>query len=131
MRTALAHDEVITALEIPVAPAGQRAGYHKLKRGSSSWPIATAAVLVTLDGDGTCTEATLVMGGVAATPLVVDVAAELVGHAPDAQRIAAAAARAVVAEPWDDVLAPGDYRAAVAAPVARRALQDAIDGGRG
>jgi CO/xanthine dehydrogenase FAD-binding subunit len=128
-RTALAHDEVLTGLVIPAAPAGQQAGYRKLKRGSSSWPIATAAALVTLDGDGTCAAATLVLGGVAATPLFVDVAGDLVGHRPGTERLAAAAARVVVTDPWDDVLAPGAYRAAVAAPIARRALEDAFDRG--
>jgi carbon-monoxide dehydrogenase medium subunit len=131
LQTGLAHEEVLVALAIPPAPAGQRAGYRKLKRGASSWPIATAAALVTLDAVGVCTAATLALGGVAAIPLLVDVAADLVGAAPTPERIAAAAARAgaAVVEPWEDVLAPGAYRAAVAAPIARRALQDACNGG--
>jgi carbon-monoxide dehydrogenase medium subunit len=79
----------------------------KLKRGASSWPIATAAALAQ---DGVVTR--LVLGGVAGTPLEVDVARGV----PD------------IEDPWDDELAPGSYRAAVAGPVAARAMRKAIGG---
>jgi carbon-monoxide dehydrogenase medium subunit len=125
MRTGIGADEVVCAFEIP--GSGPGVGYHKLKRGSSSWPIVTAAALVRL-ADGACTSARLVLGAAAATPIVVDVSAALVGSPADrsalqdAQR---AAAQAVV-NPWEDVLAPGGYRAAVSGPVARRALEMAF-----
>jgi CO/xanthine dehydrogenase FAD-binding subunit len=100
--TSLAPDELLVALVLPAPAPGTGAGYVKLKRGASSWPIAVAAALV---GPGATT---LVLGGVAATPLIVD---------------AGAVERIAVAEPWSDALAAGEYRAAVAAPVARRALE--------
>ena len=126
-RTSLAPDELLTGFDVP-SSAGAGHGYVKLKRGGSSWPIATATALLRLDAAGVCTAATLVLGAVSATPLTVDVAGLLVGRTPDAALLAEAAELAAgsVAEPWDDVLAPGSYRAAVAGPVARRALTSAV-----
>lgn len=127
MRSSLLPDEVLAGFDVPSA-AGAGHGYVKLKRGGSSWPIATAAALVRLDADGVCREVSLVLGAVTATPLQVDVTAALVGTAPgdDDVRQAAELAGAAVDDPWDDVLAPGSYRAAVAAPIARRALTAAL-----
>ncbi len=105
MRTGLARGELLTELEVPVQ-AGTH-GYVKLKRGASSWPIATAAALAQ---DGVVTR--LVLGGVAGTP--VEVGPD--GGPPE------------IGEPWDDELAPGSYRAAVAAPLAARAMRKAIGG---
>jgi carbon-monoxide dehydrogenase medium subunit len=127
MHSSLLLGEVLAGFDVPsAADAGH--GYVKLKRGGSSWPIATAAALVRLDPDGVCRQVTLVLGAVTATPLRVDVAAALVGAVPgDADvREAAQLAGAAVEDPWDDSLAPGSYRAAVAAPIARRALTMAL-----
>lgn len=131
MTTALRPGEVLAGFDVPSA-AGAGHGYRKLKRGGSSWPIATAAALVRLDDGGTCTAAVLVLGGVAGAPVPVDVGDVLVGTAPDDDAVAAAAALATsaVRDPWDDVLAPASYRVAVAAPVARRALSDAVGDAR-
>jgi carbon-monoxide dehydrogenase medium subunit len=119
--------EIIAAFVVP-AVADAKAGYVKLKRGASSWPIATAAALVALDAAGRCTRARLVLGGVAAAPVVVDVAEALVGAEPAPDRLADAGRLAgdAVVEPLTDALAPGDYRAAVAPVIARRALAQAF-----
>ena len=112
-RCALEPGEVLTALIIPDRPRG--VGYHKLKLCESSWPIATAAAVVT---NGT---AHVTLGGVARTPLRI----ELDGQELDA-RIGER-----LDDPWDDELAPGSYRQAVAPVIARRALEQATkDGGR-
>jgi CO/xanthine dehydrogenase FAD-binding subunit len=105
MRSALASGELLTALEVPDQDGTH--GYVKLKRGWSSWPIATAAAIAR---DGVVTR--LVLGGVTGTPLDVD-PQDGVGE---------------VTDPWDDELAPGTYRAAVAGPLAARAMSKAIGG---
>jgi CO/xanthine dehydrogenase FAD-binding subunit len=63
------------------------------------------------------------LGGVAGTPIVVDVTAALQRPEPDSE-IAEAACAAVV-EPWGDVLAPSSYRRDVAGAVAVRAYRAA------
>jgi hypothetical protein len=82
-------------------------GYVKLKRGWSSWPIATAAAVAR---DGTLRR--LVLGGVAGTPVEVD----LTTRVP------------AIGERWEDELAPAAYRAAVAGPIAARAAAKATGG---
>ncbi|MFD2473510.1 FAD binding domain-containing protein [Amycolatopsis silviterrae] len=121
-RTALAAAEVITGFEVPSSRAFAH-GYVKVKRGGSSWPIATAAVLLRLDDAGCCADVRLVLGGVEPVPLTVDLSG-LLGRPLGDEELDAAAAQvaAAVSVPWTDVLAPGEYRAAVAGPVARRAL---------
>jgi carbon-monoxide dehydrogenase medium subunit len=105
MRTGLVKGELLTALELPVQSGTH--GYVKLKRGASSWPIATAAAVAQ---DGVLTR--LVLGGVAGTPVEVESEDGTVE----------------IADPWDDELAPAAYRAAVAAPLAARARRKAIGG---
>ncbi|MGY1824107.1 FAD binding domain-containing protein [Geodermatophilus sp. SYSU D00079] len=126
MRSSVGPGELLAGFDLPSA-AGAGHGYVKLKRGASSWPIATAAALVRLDTAGVCTAATLVLGGVAAVPVRADVS-PLVGAVPGEPELRATAERAAAAvtDAWEDVLAPASYRVAVAAPVARRALAAAV-----
>jgi carbon-monoxide dehydrogenase medium subunit len=113
----LREGEILTRVEFAVRPAA-RWGYYKLKRSASSWPIATAAFV---HGG----QPRLVLGGVSATPVHVDVGSVLAGRPllPDTIEEAARRAADSVFTPWDDELAPAAYRAAVAGPVARRALE--------
>jgi len=104
MQTGLARGELLTALELPVQIGTH--GYVKLKRGASSWPIATAAAVAV---DGVLTR--LVLGGVAGTPVELE---------PED------ATMAEIHDPWDDELAPAAYRVAVAGPLAARARRKAI-----
>ena len=131
MRSSLGAAEILCAIELERAAGGH--GYEKLKLSAGSWPIATAAAAVDLDESGRFTSATLTLGGVASTPLSVPVGSVLFGELPDetALRAAAELAGRAVGDPWADALAPGAYRAAVAAPLARRALQGAVAEARG
>lgn len=110
-RTALGAGEVVVAIEIPVPPTGTRFGYEKLTFGESSWPIVTAAAVVS-EQDGV----RLAVGGATAVPVVVELSSR--EHAEEA--VASA-----VAEPWADVLASAEYRRRVAPVIARRAVEAA------
>jgi carbon-monoxide dehydrogenase medium subunit len=126
MRTAIEPGELLTGFEIPTR-AGARVGYYKLKRGGSSWPIATAAVVMS-DGAGGLSA---VLGGVAAVPLTIALDPILDGAPLTPELIEAAGERAgaAVREPWSDVLASGAYRARVAGPVLKRALSQVMRDG--
>lgn len=126
MRTTLAPGELLSAFAVPVSRAA--VGYYKLKRGASSWPILTAAAMVTIE-HGVCGQARLVLGAAATTPVAVDVTDVLVGQAVTADTLEQAGelAAASVHEWWEDALAPAEYRARTAAPVARRALAMAFE----
>jgi CO/xanthine dehydrogenase FAD-binding subunit len=69
---------------------------------------------------------------VSGTLLVADVAAVLGAQPPGPPELARAAAlaAAAVTEPWGDLFASAEYRAAVAGPVAHRALASALDDAR-
>jgi carbon-monoxide dehydrogenase medium subunit len=108
LSTARRSDELLT--EIVIQRSARRFGYAKLKLAESSWPIATAVAAFD-DGSGT---GTITLGGVRRRPLCVEIAIatqieEVVSMALD--------------DPWDDVLAPAEYRRAVAPVVARRAWE--------
>jgi CO/xanthine dehydrogenase FAD-binding subunit len=105
-------------VDIAVKTHAQAFGYHKLKLCESSWPIATAAAIVGENG------ATVTLGAVAGVPF--SVALDDMGGRTDAELDALVEEQLV--EPWEDVLAPARYRRAVAGPVARRALREAIEG---
>lgn len=122
MLTRLGPGELLTAFELPRWSSGG-VGYVKLKRYTSSWPIVTASAGIAMR-EGACTSARLVLGGATTRPIVVDVSSILVGGpvTREALERAGRTAAEAVTDPWGDALAPGAYRAAVAAPVARRAL---------
>lgn len=124
-RTTVAEDEVLTGFEVPVRRAGF--AYRKLKCGTSSWPIVTAAVVSTVD-DGVLTELRVAVGAAAAVPFIVP-AADLTGSTPFAMLAVELAERASMAltDPWSDEIAPAEYRAAVLPTIVRRAVTDALE----
>lgn len=126
MTTSLRATQVVVGFRIP-SWAGWAAGYAKIKRGGSSWPIATASALLRCDDAGICTDARVALGGVGVVPIVVDVSAALVGTSLTDDDIAAAGSLAVatITRPWEDVLAPAAYRRAVAPAAVRRAIKTA------
>jgi len=116
MRTALGPGELLARFEVPVANGAH--GYYKLKRSESSWPIATAAALLEVDQQDRVSAATLVLGGVTATPLEVPLDDLNGARSADLLDAVGHRAQAAVTDPWEDELAPASYRAAVAAACA-------------
>jgi aerobic carbon-monoxide dehydrogenase medium subunit len=94
------------------------AGYYKLKHAAGSWPIATASAVFDAQGAGVVT-----LGAVQGTPVQVT-------FGDDIQAIPELV-EATVTAPWDDVLAPARYRAAVAKVVAVRAARQLMEASHG
>ena len=111
-RTAREPDEVLTAITVP-EPAGAL-GYVKFKLVEGSWPIVTAATVV-----GATIK--VVIGGAAAVPFAVEVARE--SWRDELRSVVEGA----LTEPWDDVLAPGHYRARIAPVIAARSAASALE----
>ncbi|MBI4737657.1 MAG: FAD binding domain-containing protein [candidate division NC10 bacterium] len=62
-------EEILTAILLPPVD-GLRTTYWKLRRrGSFDFPILGVAASLRLDGDGTCTDARIVLGAVASRPV--------------------------------------------------------------
>jgi len=121
--TALEAGEILTAIRIPVPPAGHGHAYEKLKRKIGDYATAAAAVVLTLSG-GKIASCAIALTNVGETPLFAEAAAKLlVGSAlePAIVKQAVAAAEAITA-PASDNRGPAAYRRKMAGVMTARAL---------
>jgi carbon-monoxide dehydrogenase medium subunit len=130
-RTALAPDELLLDMTFPLAPIADRpAGYYKLKFAESSWPVVTAACLLSLEASDIRRSIDIVIGGVSDVPLSLHLQNTSFGN-PDRELITHAVSRRIQAlapdRRWSDIRAGADYRAHVAGEIAYRAVQLAQD----
>ena len=130
METALGDHDIVTAIEVPAAGAGQGQAYVKFSHPASRYAVVGAAAAVTLVG-GTVGVVAVALGGlVPAARRATSVEEALAGQAPTADAIAAAAA-AVSADLGDeligDIYASAEYRRAMAPVCVKRALRAAVE----
>ncbi len=123
-QTALARGELVVEFRLPRRPPRSADAYLRfIPRTEMDIAVVGAGVNVTLDADGRCADARVVLGAVAPTAVLVpEAAAALVGHRLDAetlQRLDAAARRAC--KPITDKRGTIEYRTQVAGVLARRA----------
>jgi len=124
---ALEPGEILVEVRLP-PPDGVRASYLKLRpRATFDFPSLGVAVALWMR-DGACERARVVVGAVASRPLRMAAAeAVLSGHAPTAERLAAAAdAVGQVVRPMDNVDLPPAYRRRMARVYTERALGQAL-----
>jgi aerobic carbon-monoxide dehydrogenase medium subunit len=123
--TALADDEIITEVRLPLL---RRAGSAVLEKSQTAGDFATVAVLavVTVDGDRIAS-ARLAIAGAQGRPTRAHAAeAALVGAPARADSFAAAARTAAGGvDPVTDAVASSDYRRHLVEILARRALEQA------
>ena len=129
METALGDHDIVTAIEVPAAPAGQGQAYIKFSHPASRYAVVGAAASVTLAG-GSISAAAVALGGlVPVATRATSVEQALAGQTPSADAIAAAAA-AVSADLGDDLIgdiyASAEYRRAMAPVSVKRALTAAV-----
>jgi carbon-monoxide dehydrogenase medium subunit len=130
--TALETGDVLTAVRIPVPPAGHGHASEKLKRKIGDYATAAAAVVLTMSG-GRVATCSIGLTNVAETPLWAEEAAKiLVGSALDAATVkrAVAAAEAITA-PAADARGPAQYRTKMAGVMLTRARAAAKSRARG
>jgi aerobic carbon-monoxide dehydrogenase medium subunit len=130
--TDLSGGEILVGVRVSKPSPEFRSAYvRRALRKSMDIPIVNLAVGVTLD-DGAVTEARLVLGAVATTPIrALEAERLLVGSPLDEEHIAAAAvAAAAASRPIDDVRASAQYRRQMIEVFTRRALL-ALAEGRG
>jgi carbon-monoxide dehydrogenase medium subunit len=124
--TALAPEEILTAVKIPLPPTGHGYAYEKLKRKVGDYATAAAAVVLTLDG-GTVTFCSIALTNVSDTPLYAQEAGEiLTGSTLDTETVARAVAAAeAITEPASDGRGPAEYRTKMAGVMLQKALSRA------
>jgi carbon-monoxide dehydrogenase medium subunit len=126
--TALAHDELVTAVRVPIPPAGTGAVYHKfVTRSSEDRPCVGVAGVVRLAADGTVADLRVAVGAAAETPQRFrDAEALATGRRLDAAVIAQVAdAYADQVDTLDDMRGSAWYRTEMVRVWVRRAIESA------
>ena len=124
--TAIEPGELLTAVSVPVPPAGHGYAYEKLKRKVGDYATAAAAVVLTM-ASGKVASCAIGLTNLHETPLLATDAAKMViGTSLDAATLkrAAAAAEAIMS-PAADARGPVEYRKHVGGVMVTRALQRA------
>jgi aerobic carbon-monoxide dehydrogenase medium subunit len=127
--TALAPDEILTEIRIPVPPARSGGSYVKLERKVGDFATAASAVQVTLGAGGEIASAGIALTNAGPTPLrAADAEQFLIGKQPSPDVIAEAAQRAsAIATPSADRRGAIEYKRQMARVLTGRALKAAID----
>lgn len=126
--TALAPDEILTEIRIPVPPPKSGGAYVKLERKVGDFATAAAAAQITLGKDGTVERAGIALTNAGPTPVkATDAEVYLKGKMPDAAAIAEASRRASqVTSPTADRRGSVEYKREMARVLAARALKLAV-----
>jgi carbon-monoxide dehydrogenase medium subunit len=127
--TALQPDEIVTDLRFALPPAHTGSAYMKLANKASHYAVAGCAAVVTLDHDGTCTAASVVITGASLKATRASgVEAALVGKKLTDNVIEEAASHAAEGlELVEDIHGSKAYRAQMTAVMARRAISKAAE----
>ncbi|HUW37712.1 MAG TPA: xanthine dehydrogenase family protein subunit M [Rhodocyclaceae bacterium] len=132
-KTSLAAGEIVTALLLPPRPAHSGDAYLRFTpRSEMDIAVVGAAVNLTLDAQGICTQARVALGAVASRALLVpEAAAALIGTRVDAGALGqlAAAARAA-SRPIDDKRGSREFRLSTAGVMVCRAAEIALERAR-
>ena len=131
--TALAHDEILTAIRIPRAVASSGGAYFKLERKVGDYATAAVAVQVAMGGDGKVATAGIGLTNVGLTPIKAGAAEDvLTGGALDDDAIKKAAALASeAAEPIEDHRGSEEYKRHLVRTLTSRALKKARERAEG
>ena len=132
-KTSLAKGEIVVSFLLPRRPLHSGDAYLRfIPRTEMDIAVVGAGVNLTLDGKGVCSEARVSLGAVAERALLVsEAAAALIGTTVDAaalKRLGVAVSAAC--RPIDDKRGTKEYRIKVAAVMARRAAEIALDRAR-
>jgi carbon-monoxide dehydrogenase medium subunit len=125
MSTALADNEVVTAIVVPAAARGQGSAYVKFPHPASRYAVIGVAAVVTMMNNE-CSAARVALGGLLPHAMrAATVEQALTGKSLDTAAIASAASQvssALGREVIGDIFASAEYRAAVAPVYVKRAI---------
>jgi carbon-monoxide dehydrogenase medium subunit len=126
LETALAPDEVVTAVRFPDGVEGWGHGYEKFNRRKEDWAMVAVCALARVE-DGTFADVRVGLTNMGSTPLRARAVEEaLRGQPASAEAIARAAEQAAEGtSPPADLNASADYKRHLARVLCRRALERA------
>jgi carbon-monoxide dehydrogenase medium subunit len=124
--TAMAANEILTEIHVPIPPSGSGTAYAKLPHPASGYVVVSAGALIT-QSSGSCVSARLAIGGLASGPIrAAATEIELRGKSLTPEAINAAAAKAADnSDPTEDSYASVEYKKHVATVYARKAIEAA------
>ncbi len=127
-KTALAPNEVLTEIRIPLPKAGMANAYHKTAHPASGYVVVSAGVQISRDSSGRCAATRVAIGGLSGgSRRAAAVESALQKQPLNADVIIAAAAKAAEGmSPDDDVYASADYKRHMATVLAQRAIESAV-----
>jgi aerobic carbon-monoxide dehydrogenase medium subunit len=128
LTTALAPDELLTEIRLPLLGGEWRTGFVEFSRRAGDYALAMAAVLLRLDGSS-IVEARIGVGGATDRPHRAVAAEQLLTGSDggrDAARASADAAARAIEHPLEDVQAGADYRRDLVRAMIERAVAQAI-----
>ncbi len=126
-RTALATDEVLTHVEIPIEGGSTGGAYRKVRKGSGGFTIAAVASCLSVAGEGTVDRCRIAMTAVGPKALRAEHAEEaLLGNSPTDPVLDNVAVMAVEAShPSSDVKASSGYRRSVLHTLVKESVRSA------
>jgi carbon-monoxide dehydrogenase medium subunit len=127
MSTALAEDELLAEVRLPILTSGAYFGFYEFSRRAGDFAIASALVTYRL-ADGVIAEPRVGLGGAEARPRrIPEAEAALKGRPLKAKSFQAAAEAAAEAiDPLEDIQADAVYRRDLVRAVTRRALEQSV-----
>lgn len=130
--TALAHDELVSEVEVKIPPKGSGGAYLAFKRSAPVYPSASVAVQLTM-ADDVCQEAAIGLGCVGLTATrATEAEAALRGKVLNEKTIAVAAEAARAAgDPQPDMRGSAEYKRQLVVALVQRAIGIAVRRARG
>jgi carbon-monoxide dehydrogenase medium subunit len=130
--TALAPDELLVAVHIPLPEHGEGWGFRLFTRRAGDFALVSVAVTLALRNDGAIGRLRLAVGGIGSTPVRLDAAVpQNAVEAPDPAWVGRVAdVVAAAAEIEENERVSVDYRRELLASLARDALADAVESAR-
>jgi carbon-monoxide dehydrogenase medium subunit len=127
--TALAPNEVLTEIRVPLPLSGTGSAYHKMGHPASGYVVVSSGSRITRNSFGQCASARIAIGGLGGGSRRAAAAeSTLQGQPLTAEVIAAAAAKAADGlDPEDDFYASADYKRHMATVLARRVIESAAE----
>ena len=130
--SALAADELLVEVRVPVAPARSGGAYEKYADPASGYAIVGVAAVVTLGGNGAVERARIALTGLTPNATRLEAVEQaLMSKAPTSEQIQAAAVRAAEGLELRDLTGGGAaYKNNLAVVYTRRALTRAVERAR-
>jgi 4-hydroxybenzoyl-CoA reductase subunit beta len=126
LRLTKRHDEILTAVRIPLSSASWKGTYKKLRiRNSIDYPLAGVAVAMRRASDGVCQDVRIALTAVNPAPRLVEAAARLKGKPYDPSLVDEVAHEAIrTAKPLRTSASTMEYRRHMVRVFVRRALNE-------